>query len=118
MRQSIIKKSHIAALDKTISANHAELASTPSYRQSISLLQDELRAAQKLLYMQQQDNYKCHDHIHILDSEVDTLRKLLDEKQRSINHLNNIIVDKDDKIKEQDEYLQEVSIGQVIYLVA
>lgn len=108
MRQSIIvKKSHIALLDRSI-ANKNDSTSQPT-RQSLSLLHDELTATKKLLHLQQQDNYKCHDHIHILDSEIDTLHKLLNEKQRVINQLTNVITEKNDKIKELDASVQKVT---------
>lgn len=113
MRQSIIlKKSHITLLDRSIE-NKGE-STNQSNRQSLSLLHDELVATKKLLHLQQQDNYKCHDHIHILDSEIDTLHKLLDEKQRVINHLTNAITEKNDKIKDLDVLVQKVTEANFI----
>jgi len=108
MRQSIIvQKSHIALLDRSI-GNKGD-STSQSTRQSLSLLHDELAATKKLLHLQQQDNYKCHDHIHILDSEIDSLHKLLDEKQRVINHLTNVTTENNDKIKELDLLVQKVT---------
>lgn len=70
-------------------------------------LRSELKAAQGVLTLQQQDNYQYQDHIKILNGEIDALRIMLEDKQVVINSLKNTVVTKDDRIAELEALLHE-----------
>ncbi len=70
-------------------------------------LREELRVSQALLSLQQKDNNQYREHVKILDGEIDALRDMLEDKQRTINNLGNTIISKDDKIKELEDLLYE-----------
>lgn len=70
-------------------------------------LRSELSAAQGVLTLQMQDNYRYQDHIKILNGEIDALRLMLEDKQVTINNLNNTVVQKDDRIAELEALLYE-----------
>jgi glycerophosphoryl diester phosphodiesterase len=80
---------------------------SPARRKVESLLRDEVRVAQEVLALQQKDNYRYQEHVKILDAEVDSLRKLLEEKQNVINMQNEVIIRKDDSIKQLEQELYD-----------
>jgi glycerophosphoryl diester phosphodiesterase len=80
---------------------------SPARRKVESLLRDEVRVAQEVLALQQKDNYRYQEHVKILDAEVDSLRKLLEEKQNVINMQNEVIIRKDDSIKQLQQELYD-----------
>jgi glycerophosphoryl diester phosphodiesterase len=80
---------------------------SPARRKVESLLRDEVRVAQEVLALQQKDNYRYQEHVKILDAEIDSLRKLLEEKQNVINMQNEVIIRKDDSIKQLEQELYD-----------
>jgi glycerophosphoryl diester phosphodiesterase len=80
---------------------------SPARRKVESLLRDEVRVAQEVLALQQKDNYRYQEHVKILDAEIDSLRKLLEEKQNVINTQNEVIIRKDDSIKQLEQELYD-----------
>lgn len=78
-----------------------------NHRKIEDSLRSELTAAQSVLALQQQDNYQFQDHIKILNGEIDALRLMLEDKQVTINSLQNTVIKKDDRIAELEALLYE-----------
>ena len=81
----------------------------------VGFLRSELQTAQDVLALQQKDNYRYQEHVKILDGEIDALRELLEDKQRTINNLRNTIISKDDRIKELEDLLYENKVERAAY---
>lgn len=75
-------------------------------------LRAELEAAQKLLALQQHESYKSHNHVQILEHELDTIHVLLEGKQKVINQLKDTIVAKDDEITQLNQSVHENQIDR------
>jgi hypothetical protein len=63
------------------------------------LVVSELATAQKLLTIQQKDNYRFQEHVHLLDGEIDALKLLLEEKQLLINKKENEIDARSEQVR-------------------
>ncbi|KAJ1398200.1 hypothetical protein B484DRAFT_458565 [Ochromonadaceae sp. CCMP2298] len=78
-------------------------------------LRQELQSAQEVLALQQKETYKFQDYVEILDCEVNTLGKLLDEKQSVINALNETVLIREDKIKAQEKIIYDNTIDKAAF---
>ena len=77
-----------------------------------ALLRDELQAAQEVLALQQRDNYRFQDYVKILESEVDSLRELSEDKQKIINFQSIEIKKRDDRIRELEELVHHNKVDK------
>lgn len=80
---------------------------TCGHRKIEESLRAELKAAQDVLAMQQQECYRFQEHVQIIEAELDSVQDLLKQKQLKINELSNIILEKDDKISNLNALLDE-----------
>jgi predicted nucleic acid-binding Zn-ribbon protein len=63
------------------------------------LMASELATAQKLLAIQQKDNYKFQEHVQMLDGEIDALKEVLERKQLLINRKESEIDAKCEQVR-------------------
>lgn len=66
---------------------------------------NEVEAIQKVLKIQQQENYKYKDHTKMLDAEIDSLKEIMARKQADINARDETIRKRDDTIFQLRETL-------------
>lgn len=72
----------------------------------------EIESIRKVLDMQQQDNYRFRDHVKMLDSEVDCLKVLCENKQVEINNRDAAIRKLDATVLELKAFIAANKVDQ------
>jgi hypothetical protein len=84
-------------------------------KQTIAAYDRQVQNLQQLLALQTNETKHCQDHILMLNREVDSLRKIIEEKQKSIHDLQRQLRKKQDFSAEIEKKYDESKIDKLAF---